>query len=114
MAVSDEESSKPAVTHYRVIKKFNNYTHIRLEIETGRTHQIRVHMQHINHPIFADKLYAPSRLANNLISNFPRQALHAKELKFHHPVNGKELHLICELPEDLQYVLELLNKQHSI
>jgi len=106
------ENGKPAITHYRVLKKFNNHTHIKLEIETGRTHQIRVHMNYIRHPIFGDRLYAPSRLENTQIKNFPRQALHAKELHFQHPTDGQDLHFNTVLPLDMQNLLDILNKEN--
>lgn len=105
---------KPAITHYRVLKKFKNHTHIKLEIETGRTHQIRVHMNHIHHPIFGDRLYAPSRLENTQIKNFPRQALHAKELRFKHPSSNKDLHFKIDLPQDMQTLLDTLSSYTSI
>ena len=106
------ENGKPAITHYRVLKKFNNHTHIKLEIEKGRTHQIRVHMNYIRHPIFGDRLYAPSRLENTQIKNFPRQALHAKELHFQHPTDGQDLHFNTVLPLDMQNLLDILNKEN--
>lgn len=96
------ENGKPAVTHYRILQKFKNHTHVRIEIETGRTHQIRVHMKHIKHPIVGDKLYS------KFISDFPRQALHAKELYFKHPTTNKDLHFIAELPQDIQNLLAKL------
>jgi len=106
------ENGKPAITHYRVLKKFNNHTHIKLEIETGRTHQIRVHMNYIRHPIFGDRLYAPSRLENTQIKNFPRQALHAKELHFQHPTDGQDLHFNTVLPLDMQNLLDILKNEN--
>lgn len=104
MAVTPD--GKQAITHYRILQKFKNYTHIKVQIETGRTHQIRVHMKHINYPIFGDKLY--SKFSNNLTNKFNRQALHAKELHFKHPSNNKELTFIAELPLDFQNLLKTL------
>ena len=92
-------NGKSAITHYRILKKFKKYTHIKIQIETGRTHQIRVHMKHIGYPIVGDPLYS------KYSSNFPRQALHAKELHFKHPKNGKNLDFIADLPIDLQNLL---------
>lgn len=100
-------TGKPAVTHYRVLKKFKNHTHVKLEIETGRTHQIRVHMNHINHPILGDRLYAP-----RIKHNFPRTALHAKELRFKHPIDNRDLHFTLDLPKDLQDLLGTLNEHN--
>lgn len=96
------EDGKSAITHYRILQKFKNHTHIKIQIETGRTHQIRVHMKHINHPIVGDRLYS------KFISDFPRQALHAKELYFKHPVTNTKLQFTLELPEDLQNLLTKL------
>lgn len=95
-------NGKPAITNYRILKKFKNHTYIRIQIATGRTHQIRVHMKHINHPIVGDKLYS------KFSSNFPRQALHAKELHFKHPITNKDLSFITALPPDLQNLLDSL------
>jgi 23S rRNA pseudouridine1911/1915/1917 synthase len=105
-----------AVTHYRVIERFAYHTHTRVRLETGRTHQIRVHMTHIRHPIVGDVLYGgrvirgsglpePVRQALN---DFPRQALHARELAFEHPVDGHECVFESPLPDDLQHLLAAL------
>jgi 23S rRNA pseudouridine1911/1915/1917 synthase len=102
MAVVDEGCGKPAITHYRVIKRFGSYTHIKVELETGRTHQIRVHLAHIGHPIVGDMLYG-GRRQNPL--NFKRQALHAKALSFIHPITGKHSTWEVPLPEDMQQLL---------
>jgi 23S rRNA pseudouridine1911/1915/1917 synthase len=96
------DNGKPAITHYRILKKFKNHTHIKLQLETGRTHQIRVHMQHINHPIVGDRLYS------KFSSTFPRQALHAKELSFKHPITNQDLCFTTSLPLDLQNLLTKL------
>lgn len=96
------ENGKPAITHYRILQKFKNYTHIKVQIETGRTHQIRVHMKHINHPIIGDKLYS------KFINDFPRQALHAKELYFKHPTTNQEIYFVAELPQDIKNLLATL------
>lgn len=102
-------NGKAAITHYRVLKKFKNYTYIKLEIETGRTHQIRVHMKHIRHPVLGDRLYAKSSMSNHQMNMFPRQALHAKELHFKHPTNKQDLHFITDLPPDMCNLLKLLD-----
>jgi 23S rRNA pseudouridine1911/1915/1917 synthase len=101
---------KEAITHYRVIKKFAKHTHIQVKLETGRTHQIRVHMSHMRHPIVGDKTYAP-----RLQHNFPRQALHAKSLTLMHPRTGEEMSWTVDLPQDMQDLLKDLscNMQHK-
>ena len=108
---------KPAVTYYRIIKKFNHNTHVKLIIETGRTHQIRVHMQHIKHPIVGDPLYKSrssfADIKNPIISGFSRQALHATELGFKHPVTKESLHFKVDLPSDMQNLLYEINKNFT-
>lgn len=88
-------SGKECITHYAVEKKFNNMTLVRLKLETGRTHQIRVHMKHIGHPIVGDTLYGQE---SELIK---RQALHCHEMKFRQPLTGQEIVIKCPLPEDM-------------
>ena len=113
-------SGRPAITHYRVLERFAQHTHLRVRLETGRTHQIRVHLSHIRHPVVGDPIYGgrvargtglPEEL-RRLIANFPRQALHARELGFEHPVTGKHLNFVREPPEDLQRLLAAL-RAHS-
>lgn len=94
-------NGREAITHYRVLEKFAKHTHLHVELETGRTHQIRVHMSHVKHPIVGDKTYAP-----RLQHNFPRQALHAKTLGIIHPRTGEELSWDSELPTDMQQLLK--------
>lgn len=96
---------REAITHYRLIKKFAKHTHLLVELETGRTHQIRVHMSHVKHPIVGDKTYAP-----RMQHNFPRQALHAKFLGIVHPRTGEEMSWDSELPADMQELLAGLEK----
>ncbi|MGH8496951.1 MAG: 23S rRNA pseudouridine(1911/1915/1917) synthase RluD [Gammaproteobacteria bacterium] len=115
MAVRDR-GGRPAVTHYRVIRRYRAHTHLRLELETGRTHQIRVHMAHLRHPLVGDPLYGgrmriPPAASDDLIEtlrNFRRQALHAARLAFAHPVSGKALEFRSPLPGDLQALLAAL------
>lgn len=95
---------KPAISHYRLIKKFAKHTHIQVQLETGRTHQIRVHMAFTRHPIVGDKTYAP-----RLQHNFPRQALHAKVLQLLHPRTGAQMQWEAALPQDMQDLLASLN-----
>ncbi|MFT4048100.1 MAG: 23S rRNA pseudouridine(1911/1915/1917) synthase RluD [Solimonas sp.] len=113
MAVIDD--GRPAVTHYRVHERFAQHTHLRVRLETGRTHQIRVHLAHIRKPIVGDFLYGgpmrgaglPPRLRDTLKA-FPRQALHARELEVTHPASGKRVGAVAEPPADMQELLALL------
>ena len=115
------KGGKPAITHYRVIEKFKNFTLIKAILETGRTHQIRVHMSHIGHPLLGDFTYGgkvkfPKGAADELkqaIKNFPRQALHAKKLSIRHPKDNKELSWKSKLPADLDNMINVLRKHDS-
>ncbi|MGE5396081.1 MAG: RluA family pseudouridine synthase [Chitinophagales bacterium] len=99
-----DPAGKPALTNYRVIKRYPGYTHLALTLGTGRTHQIRVHLSHIGYPILGDDLYGhPSPLIG-------RQALHAGDLSFTHPRSGEPLHFIAPLPEDMRELIDALNK----
>ncbi|MFT5720266.1 MAG: 23S rRNA pseudouridine1911/1915/1917 synthase [Motiliproteus sp.] len=114
MAVSP--TGKEAVTHYRLIKKFRAHTHIRLKLETGRTHQIRVHMAHIGYPIIGDPQYGgrlrlPKGVTLELretLSGFRRQALHAKRLELYHPVTEELMSWEVPLPADMLALLDEL------
>ena len=111
--------NRQAITHYRVHKHYHEYfTLLNITLETGRTHQIRVHMQHINHPIFGDPLYGkrpkiptdmPLEIQEKLLS-FKRQALHAATLTLTHPEHHESLTFTAELPDDLQTVLTILDE----
>jgi 23S rRNA pseudouridine1911/1915/1917 synthase len=110
------EGGRDAVTHYRVIRRFRAHTHLRVQLETGRTHQIRVHMAHIGYPLVGDKVYG-GRLAlprgaseslRQALRAFPRQALHAARLELPHPVTGKPLVAEAPLPADLVELLRAL------
>lgn len=103
MAVT-ERGSRPAVTHWEVIARYRGWTHIRCRLETGRTHQIRVHMAYIGHPLLGDMVYGAKKPERGLEG----QCLHARELKFLHPRTGEEIHLSTELPEYFQQVLASL------
>lgn len=94
MCVTDH-CSKPAVTHYRVISEGSGFSHIALRLETGRTHQIRVHMAYLGHPVAGDPAYGPSKV----ITELNGQCLHAKKIGFVHPVTGEFLRFDSELPE---------------
>ncbi|MDO7258238.1 23S rRNA pseudouridine(1911/1915/1917) synthase RluD [Haemophilus influenzae] len=105
---------KPAVTHYRIMENYRNYTRLRLRLETGRTHQIRVHMAHIAHPLLGDQTYGgrlrPPKNAREdfmeVLRNFKRQALHAVMLRLAHPITGEMMEWYAPLPDDF---VELLN-----
>ncbi|MAJ87785.1 MAG: 23S rRNA pseudouridine(1911/1915/1917) synthase RluD [Cellvibrionales bacterium TMED148] len=106
MAVIDH--GKEAVTHFRAINYFGGFTHVRLQLETGRTHQLRVHMAHIKHPIVGDPAYGRTapvvKQTNHIyatISCFPRQALHAITLGLNHPQSGLAMEWTAQLPEDM-------------
>jgi 23S rRNA pseudouridine1911/1915/1917 synthase len=115
MAVTN--NGKIAATHYRIIKKYQHYTHLHVQLETGRTHQIRVHMSHIKHPIVGDPVYGNNKSIRkgvdsslrDFILNFNRQALHAFSLELTHPVNKQEMKFIAELPDDIESLIEALN-----
>lgn len=103
MAVT-ERGTRPAVTHWEVIARYRGWTHIRCRLETGRTHQIRVHMAYIGHPLLGDMVYGAKKPERGLEG----QCLHARELKFLHPRTGEAIHLSTELPEYFQQVLASL------
>jgi 23S rRNA pseudouridine1911/1915/1917 synthase len=117
-AYPDGEYGKEAVTHYKVLERFGYVTLIQCELETGRTHQIRVHMQHIGHPLFNDELYGGDRIVKgtvftkyrqfveNAFAICPRHALHAKTIGFIHPKTREEVRFDSELPDDMKNVIE--------
>ena len=110
------EPGRDAITHYRVIKRFRGHTHLRLTLETGRTHQIRVHLAHIHYPIVGDQVYGgrlllPKGASPALIDalrRFRRQALHAARLAFVHPKTGKVVECEAPLPPDMRSLLATL------
>lgn len=102
MAVT-EKNSRPAVTHWEVLGRYRGYTHIRCRLETGRTHQIRVHMAHIGHPLLGDMVYGNLKRPERGLEG---QCLHARELKFIHPRTGERVVLTTQLPE---YFVDILN-----
>lgn len=102
------QDGRRAVTHYRVLERFGKYTLVRFELETGRTHQIRVHAAYLHHPVTADEVYGGS---SALYKN--GQLLHAKELYLRHPHTGEEMKFECDLPDYFKSVLEKLRKQFS-
>lgn len=112
------QSGRPAVTHYRVFERFRHHTHLRVRLETGRTHQIRVHLAHLKHPIVGDPVYAPKGVRGagldpalrERLASFPRQALHARELELKHPLSGEVMRWEAEPPQDLRELLEALRR----
>ena len=111
-------SGKPAVTHYRLIERFAAHTHIHCKLESGRTHQIRVHMTHVRHPLVGDPVYGgrlrlPKGTTEELrlaLAAFQRQALHARKLTLQHPETGETLSWEVPLPEDMVQLIEALRK----
>ncbi len=112
------ETGKEAITHYRVEAKYRGFTHLNLQLETGRTHQIRVHMMHIRHPIVGDPVYGGrvqltkgmSSELIELLRNFKRQALHAYALGFIHPVTEEPVRFEAPIPEDMQLLITALKE----
>jgi 23S rRNA pseudouridine1911/1915/1917 synthase len=114
----DAEKGKPAVTHYQVLERFGYVTLVSCKLETGRTHQIRVHMKHIGHTLFNDERYGGEKIlkgttfskykqfVDNCFKILPRQALHAKTLGFIHPKTGETMSFNTEIPEDIQACIE--------
>ncbi|OOE83802.1 23S rRNA pseudouridine(1911/1915/1917) synthase RluD [Salinivibrio sharmensis] len=115
------ELGKPAITHYRVAEHFRGHTRLRLRLETGRTHQIRVHMAYLNHPLVGDPLYGgkakPPRHADDeliqCLRQFRRQALHAAMLRLDHPVTGEQMEWHAPIPDDMVALTELLRDDQS-
>ncbi|MEO1021955.1 MAG: RluA family pseudouridine synthase [Bacteroidota bacterium] len=120
MAVLPEGKGKHAVTHYKVLEYFDYLSLVEVKLETGRTHQIRVHFNHIGHSVFGDATYGGTSVRygpntgnrktmfHKLITGLNRQALHAKTLGFNHPVTGEFIRFDSELPVDFQHVLDTL------
>ena len=114
----DDMRGRDAVSHYRVIARFRGHTHVRVQLETGRTHQIRVHMGHIGHPLAGDPVYGGRpRLPKGgtpemirAIQQFPRQALHARQLGLQHPITGNDMRWESPLPDDMTELLRILSE----
>lgn len=115
--VADESQGKRAVTHYEVMEDFGPVALVRCVLETGRTHQIRVHMRHLGHPLFSDERYGGDKIlrgrpdgayrdfVRGCFETCPRQALHARTLGFRHPVTGQEMDFSCPLPADMETLI---------
>lgn len=115
MAVVKDGSGREAVTHYRVLERFGGVSYLALELETGRTHQIRVHMSYTGHPLLGDEVYSPSkcRFEERHPRLFDGQALHAIKLTLTHPETGERMSFDAPLPENFQKALELLRAEYS-
>jgi 23S rRNA pseudouridine1911/1915/1917 synthase len=115
-------SGRPSVTHYRVMEKYRLHTRLRLRLETGRTHQIRVHMAHITHPLVGDPVYGgrprpPKNATPELLTklrSFKRQALHAAMLSLYHPITGELMTWHADLPDDFVELVELLQADNKL
>lgn len=118
MAVLYNESAKPAMTDYRVLERFRAHCFLQVKLHSGRTHQIRVHMAHIRHPVVGDPLYGgrlriPAGCSETLMDalrNFRRQALHAFRLGFEHPVTGSRVEWEAPMPDDMERLLAVLRE----
>jgi len=120
-----EEQGKPAVTHFKVLERFGYVTLVSCKLETGRTHQIRVHMKHIGHTLFNDERYGGEKIlkgttftkykqfVDNCFKVLPRQALHAKTLGFTHPETKEWMSFDSEVPQDIQECIEKWRKYSS-
>lgn len=110
------ENGREAITHYRLLQRFREHSHIKVQLETGRTHQIRVHMSYLRHPIVGDPVYAGRHRVPagalpelvNYLQAFKRQALHAWRLSFVHPETGEDVSFEAPLPDDMRQLIELL------
>ncbi|MEX2365450.1 MAG: 23S rRNA pseudouridine(1911/1915/1917) synthase RluD, partial [Pseudohongiellaceae bacterium] len=120
-AIVKGAGGRDAVTHYRVLEKFRSHTHIQLKLETGRTHQIRVHMAHMGYPLVGDQTYGgrlklPRGASAELIDclrSYKRQALHAFHLGLQHPQSGEYLEWYAPLPQDMQHLLGILEQDNA-
>ncbi|MEN8179941.1 MAG: 23S rRNA pseudouridine(1911/1915/1917) synthase RluD [Pseudomonadota bacterium] len=115
-------SGKPAVTHYRILERYRAHTYLRVNLETGRTHQIRVHMAHLHHPLLGDPVYGgrlripagASPALQEALRSFRRQALHAARLELQHPDSSELMAWDAPLPEDMQRMLTLLQQDAAL
>ncbi len=108
-------SAKEAITHYEVLRAFGAITYLKLQLETGRTHQIRVHMASLGHPLLGDTVYGGGRtlFEKRHAAYLHGQCLHAGELSFTHPITGERMHFTCPLPDDFRHLLDILEKDNQ-
>ena len=110
---------KPSVTHYRVLRRFGHHTHVQVQLETGRTHQLRVHLTHMHYPLVGDQAYGgrlqiprgASDLLKETLRGFKRQALHAARLGLEHPITGESMEWEVPIPDDMQQLLNVLTHE---
>ena len=115
------EQGRQAVTHYYITRQYQDYTLLEVQLMTGRTHQIRVHMAYINHPVVGDPLYGGRmRIPANaddtfigLLQQFNRQALHAQTISFYHPKTDQELTFEAPIPEDFNILLNAMDRHYG-
>ncbi|BBB33321.1 23S rRNA pseudouridine1911/1915/1917 synthase [Thermotomaculum hydrothermale] len=115
------EDGREAITHYKVKERIGMFSIVNVSLETGRTHQIRVHLSHIHHPIVGDKVYGQNRWKGientklrSYVKNFPRQALHSALLRFFHPITGKEIKVKRDFPQDIQDLITEIKKYYPV
>ncbi len=110
------ENAKEAITHYEVLSDFGNITYLKLFLETGRTHQIRVHMAHLGHPLLGDEVYTSNKIAfeKSHANLFDGQILHAKRLSFIHPRTGENMTFECDLPDNFKKLLAILGDSDGV
>lgn len=123
MAVVNDGFGREAITHYRVMEQFREHTLLKLRLETGRTHQIRVHMASIDRPLLGDSVYGGRRLKmmkgaseelTNALRDFKHQALHAAHIEFIHPITGEEMSFDAPLPDDFKSLIKLLREDEQV
>ena len=116
-------NGRHAVTHYEVLERYPQFARVQLTLETGRLHQIRVHLQHIGHPVVGDAVYGGEQRAMNdadtpelkhVLSQLKRQALHARLLGFEHPATGEHLTFLAEVPKEIQRVVDVLQQSETV
>lgn len=123
MAVMPEGFGREAVTHYRVMEHFRAHTRLKLRLETGRTHQIRVHMASIHHPLLGDTQYGGRRIKHlagasveldNALNAYRHQALHASHIEFEHPITGETMAFDAPIPEEMTHLMDLLREDYKL
>ena len=113
--LNGDHTAREAITHYEVLERFGGVSYLALKLETGRTHQIRVHMSYVGHPLLGDEVYQKTKgqFEKKHPSLFKGQALHAKKLTLTHPRTGERMSFECELPDEFKKALDLLEKENS-